>query len=72
MINELSSQLSRVDSLHKSGKTSTLHFITREVADEEKRSLQSEVELLESSVQEQKRIVATKDHKIRELESSCE
>ena len=70
MIRELTSQLARVDSLNREGKTSTLHFLTREAADEERRGLQSEVERLEEVVEEQKKTIATWDAKIRELDTT--
>ncbi|KZT26584.1 hypothetical protein NEOLEDRAFT_1162207 [Neolentinus lepideus HHB14362 ss-1] len=42
-IEELETRLARVDSHAQSGHTSSLRFITREAADEEKRSLEQEV-----------------------------
>lgn len=66
MIQELTSSLARVDSLTSEGKTSTLHFLTREAADEERRGVEREVERLKEALADKDKLIAARDHAIRE------
>ncbi|EJD05685.1 uncharacterized protein FOMMEDRAFT_153019 [Fomitiporia mediterranea MF3/22] len=61
MIQELTSQLARVDALTREGKTSTLHFLTREAADEERRGVERQVEKLKQALKEKDRVIGEKD-----------
>ena len=72
MIRELSSQLARVDSLTREGKTSTLHFLTREAADEERRGVERQVEKLKQALNEKDKIIAEKESTIREQGNESE
>ena len=73
MIQELTSQLARVDSLTHEGKTSTLHFLTREAADEERRGLEAELTRLKEKLKEKDDELKAKDSQITEREetSAC-
>ena len=68
MIEELTSQLARVDSMSRSGKTSTLHFLTREAADEERRGLERKLQSLTETIAEKDWAVSERDAKIIEQE----
>ncbi|KAL5529355.1 hypothetical protein ACEPAG_5340 [Sanghuangporus baumii] len=61
MIQELTSQLARVDSLTREGKISTLHFLTREAADEERRGVERQVEKLKQALRDKDKVIAEKD-----------
>ncbi|KAF8590050.1 hypothetical protein K439DRAFT_1382683 [Ramaria rubella] len=67
-IQELQASLSRVDALSQSGGTTSLHFLTRETAEEEKQDVQREVLKLKKSLQDKEYLIAEKDSKIRELD----
>ncbi|KAI0053867.1 hypothetical protein FA95DRAFT_1551627 [Auriscalpium vulgare] len=68
LIRELTSQLARVDPLIKAGRTSTLHFLTREAANEEKRNVEGEVERLKGLMSQKDDVIAQKNQHIRELQ----
>lgn len=61
MIQELTSQLARVDSLTKEGKISTLHFLTREAADEERRGVERQVEKLKQALRDRDKTISERD-----------
>ena len=69
MIRELTSQLSRVDSLTREGKTSTLHFLTREAADEERRGVERQVEQLKAKLKEKDLIIAEREATISDKDA---
>lgn len=71
MIQELTSQLARVDSLTREGKTSTLHFITREAADEERRVLERQNEALKQSLREKDQEIQKRDMTVQEHTAEC-
>lgn len=61
MIGELTSQLARVNTLIQEGKTSTLHFITREAADEERKTIDRQNEKLKGLVKEKDKLLQDRD-----------
>lgn len=67
MIGELTSQLARVNVLIQDGKTSTLHFITREAADEERKGIERQYEKLKETLKGKDNIIAERDE-----ESECQ
>ena len=66
MIKELTSQLARVDSLTVEGKTSTLHLITREMADEERRGVERQNDALKQALHEKDQEIQKRDMTIQE------
>ncbi|TDL25043.1 hypothetical protein BD410DRAFT_896611 [Rickenella mellea] len=72
MIQELTSQLARVDALTREGKTSTLHFLTREAAEEERRGIEREVERLKDQLKQKDVVIAERDRKIVEHEGAIQ
>lgn len=68
LIQELTSQLARVEPLARSGKTSLLHFLTRDAADEEQRGLENEIHRWKDIAKAKEAIIAEKDRRIAELE----
>lgn len=60
-IKEMTSQLARVDALTREGKTTTLHILTREAADEERRDLERELERLKVTLKEKDRVISDRD-----------
>ncbi|KAI5121022.1 hypothetical protein M0805_005967 [Coniferiporia weirii] len=65
-IKEMTSQLARIDSLTREGKTSTLHFLTREAADEERRDIERQVDQLRKALREKENDIAERDAAIDE------
>ncbi|KDQ60896.1 hypothetical protein JAAARDRAFT_204689, partial [Jaapia argillacea MUCL 33604] len=70
LIKELTTQLARVEPLARSGTTSSLHFLTREAADEEKRALERDLQKWKDAVREKHETTAQKDKRIAELEQT--
>jgi hypothetical protein len=68
LIQELTSQLARVEPLARSGKTSLLHFLTRDAANEEQRALEDEVNRWENIAKAKDAVILEKDRRIAELE----
>jgi hypothetical protein len=68
LIQELTSQLARVEPLARSGKTSLLHFLTRDAADEEQRGLEDQVNRWKDIASAKDAIIAEKEKRIAELE----
>ncbi|KAH8117176.1 hypothetical protein DFH11DRAFT_1724238 [Phellopilus nigrolimitatus] len=68
MIQEQTSQLARVDSLTREGKTSTLHFLTREAADEERRGIERQAEKLKETIKEKEKVIAERESTINDQE----
>lgn len=60
-LKEMTSQLARVDALTREGKTTTLHILTREAADEERRELDRELERLRAALKEKDKIISERD-----------
>jgi hypothetical protein len=51
----------------KEGRTSTVHFLTREAADEEKRILEERVEKTQAELRQKDAIIKDKDARIAAL-----
>ena len=56
--------MARVDSLKREGKTSTLHFLSREAADEERRGVERDLQKLQASLAEKDKEIAERDRRI--------
>ncbi|KAG7092696.1 hypothetical protein E1B28_009027 [Marasmius oreades] len=69
LIQELNSALARVEPLSKSGKTSVIHLLTREAADEEKKSVQQEVARLKAELVQKDIVIKEKDKMMSEKET---
>ncbi|KAF4603753.1 hypothetical protein EYR40_000923 [Pleurotus pulmonarius] len=63
-IQELTSNLARVEPLSRSGTGSVLHLLTRDAADEEKKALVSEIAQLKATIAEKNSIIADRDKRI--------
>lgn len=72
MIQELTSQLARVDSLTKEGKMSTLHFLTREAADEERKGVERQVTKLKHALGEKDKVIVEKEATINNQAAESE
>ncbi|EGO21082.1 hypothetical protein SERLADRAFT_441471 [Serpula lacrymans var. lacrymans S7.9] len=70
LVKELTSQLARVEPLARTAQTAALHFLTREAADEEKRTLEEEMEQLRSVVKKKDNLLTEKTGQINDLEKS--
>lgn len=70
MIQELTSQLARVDTLTREGKTSTLHFLTREAADEERRGIERQVAQIKEALSNKDKTIAEMNRAIRERDDT--
>lgn len=74
LIKELTSQLSRVEPLARTGQNVALHFLTREAADEEKRAMEQDMARLQDVIKHKDATIAERNKRIVELEqlgSSC-
>lgn len=56
----------------QAGKTSTLHFLTREAAEEERKGLDRELQRLREAIKEKDVVIAQKDAKIADQEKSSQ
>ncbi|KAF9500540.1 hypothetical protein BDN71DRAFT_1440635 [Pleurotus eryngii] len=63
-IQELTSNLARVEPLSRSGTGSVLHLLTRDAADEEKKALVSEITQLKATIVEKDSVIAKRDKRI--------
>ncbi|KAH7873628.1 uncharacterized protein C8R40DRAFT_1112879 [Lentinula edodes] len=63
---ELTTNLAKVEPLMRSGKTSVLHLLTREAADEENRKIENEVLAWRQQFEEAQEIIKEKDQLIKE------
>ncbi|KAI8982867.1 hypothetical protein BD414DRAFT_491382 [Trametes punicea] len=71
LIEELTAQLSKLQSSSKSGKSYTLHFLTREAAEEEKQALREENVRLKEVVKQRDATIATKDEQIHAIQEEA-
>lgn len=71
LINELTTQLTRVKALGGSEKSYMLHFLTREAADEEKEAVEKEVSRWKDIVKQKDAQLAEKDERIVGLEEQA-
>lgn len=69
LIQELTSQLAQVKALSGTGQSYMVQFLTREAADEEKKSLDKEVTRLKDKLKQKDANLAEKDKRIAELEA---
>jgi hypothetical protein len=67
LIKELTTQIARLTPMLKEGRTSTLHFLTREAADEEKRVLEERFEKAQEELRQRDAIIKDKDARITAL-----
>lgn len=67
---ELQASLSRVDALSQSGGSTSLHFLTRETADEEKQDVQREVSKLRKVIKEKDKVIDAKETQIKDLDDT--
>ncbi|KAJ3891951.1 hypothetical protein GG344DRAFT_46253 [Lentinula edodes] len=63
---ELTTNLAKVEPLMRSGKTSVLHLLTREAADEENRKIENEVLAWRQQFEEAQELIKEKDQLIKE------
>ncbi|KAI0820222.1 hypothetical protein BC628DRAFT_1331039 [Trametes gibbosa] len=71
MIEELTLQLTKLQSTSKSDKSYTLHFLTREAAEEEKAVLLEENSRLKETIKQRDGTIVGKDKQIRSLEDEA-
>jgi hypothetical protein len=55
----------------KEGRTSTLHFVTREAADEEKRMLEEHFQKAQEDLRQKDAVIKDKDARIAALNEQC-
>ncbi|KAI0006192.1 hypothetical protein BJV74DRAFT_880485 [Russula compacta] len=72
LIKELTTQITRLTPMSKEGRTSTLHFLTREAADEEKRMLEKRLEKAEEVLKQKDVVIKDKDARISALNEQLE
>ncbi|KAK7054635.1 hypothetical protein VNI00_003098 [Paramarasmius palmivorus] len=66
IITQLTQSLAKVEPLSRSGRTSVLHLITRDAADEEKRMIEQEVAKLRDELADKARVINEKDDLLAE------
>ncbi|KAI0374655.1 hypothetical protein BV20DRAFT_960794 [Pilatotrama ljubarskyi] len=71
LIEELTAQLSKLQSSSKSDKSYTLHFLTREAAEEEKQALREENNLLRETIKQRDATIASKEKQIHSLQDEA-
>lgn len=69
-IQELQASLSRVDALSRSSGGTSLHFLTRETADEEKQDVQREVSMLKKTIKEKDKTINEKEIANKKLDDT--
>lgn len=72
LIKELTAQISRLNPMLKEGRDSTVHFLTREAADEEKRILEERVEKAKEALKQKDAVIKDKDNRIAALNEQLE
>ncbi|KZP21206.1 hypothetical protein FIBSPDRAFT_953935 [Athelia psychrophila] len=70
LIQELTSQLARAEPLARAGKSSLLHFLSRDAADEEHRALEDEVARLKDIAKAKDAFIGERDRHVREMEQT--
>ncbi|KAI0780413.1 hypothetical protein BD413DRAFT_1576 [Trametes elegans] len=68
LVQELTAQLSKLQSSSKSDKSYTLHFLTREAAEEEKQALREENHRLKEVIKQRDATIVGKEKQIHSLE----
>jgi phage-related minor tail protein len=71
LIKELTTQIARLTPMFEQGRGSTVHFLTREAADEEKRVLEERLEKAKEALRQQDAITKDKDARIAALNEQC-
>jgi hypothetical protein len=71
-MDELTKRLSGSQPLARTGKGSVLNLLTRETADEEKRSLEKEIDRLKRLAKEKESVATQRDARMAELEQMGE
>lgn len=67
LIKELTTQIARLTPMLKEGRASTIHFLTREAADEEKRILEERLEKSKEALKQKDAVIKDKDARLTEL-----
>ena len=67
LIKELTAQIARLSPMLKEGRDSTVHFLTREAADEEKRILEERHEKAQEALKQKDAVIKDKDARIAAL-----
>jgi hypothetical protein len=67
LIKELTTQIARLTPMLKEGRGSTVHFLTRQAADEEKRMLEERLEKSKEALRQKDAIIKDKDARIAAL-----
>ena len=67
LIKELTTQIARLTPMLKEGRASTVHFLTREAADEEKRILEERLEKAKEALMQKDAVIKDKDARIAAL-----
>ena len=67
LIKELTTQIARLTPMLKEGHGSTVHFLTREAADEEKRMLEERFEKSKEALRQKDAVIKDKDARIAAL-----
>jgi hypothetical protein len=68
LIEELTVQIARLNPMLKEGRDSTVHFLTREAADEEKRILEERLEKANEALRQKDAVIKDKDARIAALD----
>jgi hypothetical protein len=71
LIKELTAQIARLSPMLKEGRDSTVHFLTREAADEEKRILEERLENAKEALKQKDAVIKDKDVRIAALDEQC-
>jgi hypothetical protein len=71
LIKELTVQIARLSPMLKEGRDSTVHFLTREAADEEKRILEERLEKAKEALKQKDAVIKDKDARIAALDEQC-
>jgi hypothetical protein len=71
LIKELTVQIARLNPMLKEGRDSTVHFLTREAADEEKRILDERLEKAKETLKQKDAVIKDKDARIAALNEQC-
>ncbi|KAH9066461.1 hypothetical protein EDB87DRAFT_724639 [Lactarius vividus] len=72
LIQELTAQVSRLTPMLKKGRTSTLHFLTSEAADEEKRIFEEHLREVQEELKRKDGVIKDKDTRIAALNEQLE
>lgn len=68
LVRELTSQLARIEPLSRTGQNVALHFLTREAADEEKKTVEQEIVQVRDVVKQKDLVISEQSKRIDELQ----